>query len=377
MKCPNCGGEILQGMPMCPRCGQQVSSQAQRGKYCVHCKAVIPANAVVCPKCGRSQVQQQAAKKPLKAKKPGGFRWWYVPIMVLLVMMGYVIGFNTQPKVETKEQNKAGSSSSQTEKEVKNDSSKEPKSEDVKPEDPSQVESTPLTAAEIKELYSDPDKFSGRTVELTGKVFSNPEYDANGVGFQMWGDPANNDQNTMVAYPNKDIEISEGDYVKISGIVNSTFTGANAFGGVVTAPLIYAQNVEIVSYQDVISPTIRSIVPENNSQTQLGYTVTVQKIELAASETRVYLKVENNGTDKFNLYSFNSTLVQNGKQYEEQHNYTADYPEVQTSLLVGVSTEGVICFPAIEDVDFQLVFEARSENYSESFEPYTYNIAAG
>ena len=48
----------------------------------------------------------------------------------------------------------------------------------------------PLTEIEVKQMYSNPKDFVGRRVELVGKVFSTPEYDKDGVYFQMWGDPA-------------------------------------------------------------------------------------------------------------------------------------------------------------------------------------------
>ena len=301
--------------------------------------------------------------------------------MLLLVMVGYVIGFSSRPQVQTKEPSKSNSSSSKAKEETSKESKPESKEENVsqsEKDDVPQVEAVPLNDTELREMYSDPDKYTGRAVKLTGKVFGDVEYSEGSVGFQMYADPSNNSMNTIVGYYGDDLTVTEGAFVKISGIVLSKFEGSNAFGGAVTAPMILAQSAEIVSYQEAVSPTIKEVVPESNSQTQLGYTVTVQKVELAASETRVYLKVDNNGSSKFNLYSFNSKLVQNGKQYEEQRNYKADYPEVQTDLLSGVSTEGIICFPAIENTDFQLIFEGRSDNYmDESFEPYTFNVTVG
>ena len=41
----------------------------------------------------------------------------------------------------------------------------------------SQSEETPLSESEIKQMYTDPEKFIDRTVTLTGKVFSTPEID--------------------------------------------------------------------------------------------------------------------------------------------------------------------------------------------------------
>lgn len=102
----------------------------------------------------------------------------------------------------------------------------------------------------------------------------------------------------------------------------------------------------------------------------------MEKVELAEKETRVYLKVENAGSSNFNLYSFNAKIIQNGKQYEEETNFSADYPDVQTDLSVGVTTEGIFCFPAIEQADFQIVLEGSSDNWEEDLQPYTFPLSA-
>ena len=74
------------------------------------------------------------------------------------------------------------------------------------------------------------------------------------------------------------------------------------------------------------------------------------------------------------LYSFDAKLIQNGKQYEEEPNYEADYPEVQTDLSVGVTTEGIITFQPIEEAPFQIILPAYSDNFSENIADYTFDI---
>lgn len=248
-----------------------------------------------------------------------------------------------------------------------------PKTEDS-PSTSAPQESEVLTEIEIKEMYSNPSKYKNKSLELVGKVFSDPEYDSGAVYFQMWGDPENSDMNTFVKYDGNDVDIESGIYVKVSGIVNGTSSGVNAFGAKVTAPKITADSVEIISYQDAVHPALHTIVPSEPTQTQRGYSVTVEKIELAERQTRVYIKVENGGSDKFNLYSFNSTIIQNGKQYDEERDYNSDYPDVQTGLNVGVTTEGIFCYPAIENSDFQLILNGSSENYREKLNPFTFDI---
>jgi len=237
------------------------------------------------------------------------------------------------------------------------------------------ADAVPLTESETRAMYSNPNDYKERIVELTGKILSAPEYDNDGVYFQMYADPENLERNTIVMYPDPDIDLNEDDYLRIKGIVSGTYEGKNMIGGIITAPMIYANSLETITYQEAVAPALYTIMSENLTQTQHGYSVSVEKIELAEKETRVYLKVENNGENRFNLYSFNSLIIQNGRQFEEETNYRANYPEVQTDLSVGVTTEGIFCFPAIENIDFQLVLDGRSEDYSEDIEPFVFDIA--
>lgn len=238
-----------------------------------------------------------------------------------------------------------------------------------------QANATPLSDSEIKELYANPDRFTGRTVNLAGKVFTEPEKGEKGIYFQIFSDAERSEGNIVVSYMDPDFELTDGDYVKLTGTVQGEYNGTNAFGGKVMAVQVLATELEKSSYIEVVAPAIKTWTSDDTTLTQHGYTVTLTKIEFADQETRLYLTVANNGKDKFNLYSFNTKVVQDGKQYEEQTNYDADYPEVQTDLLPGTSTEGVIAFPALEQKNMQVILEAYSDDYQEDFEPYTFDVS--
>ena len=231
----------------------------------------------------------------------------------------------------------------------------------------------PLKGDEIKTLHTYPENFKNRSVEIVGKVFGEPEYTNDLVAFQMWSDLKNSTGNIIVYIKDKEFKVNSNDYLKITGTVGDSFKGSNSFGGEISAPTITARSYEKISYKDAVSPTLKSI-EVNQTQTQHGYSVTVQKIEIAKEETRAYIKVYNGGSSRFNLYSFNSKITQNGKQYDQENNYEADYPKVQTDLLIMNSTEGIITFPAIEEEAFLMILEGRSENWNEKFTPYSFII---
>jgi len=232
-----------------------------------------------------------------------------------------------------------------------------------------------MAGDEIKTLYTSPENFKHHSVEIIGKVFNSPEYTNEGVSFQMWGDPKNSNNNTIVHIYDPEFKVAAGDYIKVIGLVGDTFTGKNALGGEITAPTITARDYVVLSYQEAVAPTVTEIVA-NQTRDHLGYIVTVQKIELAKEETRVYVKVENTGKAKFSLYSFNSKIVQDGRQFEEQSNWEANYPKVQTDLFVGNISEGIIAFPPIGQSALVISLSGSSDNYKETIEDFIFAFAS-
>lgn len=75
MKCPNCGTDLPKGAGKCPSCGAGIV----RGKYCPHCRAVIPLDAKTCPQCKKS-IPADNGKKPLTK------RWWFWTVAAVLVI---------------------------------------------------------------------------------------------------------------------------------------------------------------------------------------------------------------------------------------------------------------------------------------------------
>jgi len=126
-----------------------------------------------------------------------------------------------------------------------------------------------LTAGEMEQLYTDADAFIGRTVTITGQIFTSDERDSKGVYFQVWADPENAGKNTIIEYKNTEATLQKYDYVKIEGKVVGTYEGENAFGVKITALQIEASSVEVVGYIKAVSPTLRT-VNVNSQQEQYG-----------------------------------------------------------------------------------------------------------
>lgn len=88
MVCPRCGATVENGASSCPSCGVRFTP----GKYCPHCRAVIPASAGVCPHCGGPQAS--GLNEP---PKKGGFRWWFILLFLLFLLIGFAAGVIVGP----------------------------------------------------------------------------------------------------------------------------------------------------------------------------------------------------------------------------------------------------------------------------------------
>lgn len=87
MKCPKCGTELPKGASQCSNCGQKFVT----GKYCPHCRAVIPSTATVCPQC-KQPVGGSATLQGGRPQKQSRFRWWRIPIYILVLAIGFGAG---------------------------------------------------------------------------------------------------------------------------------------------------------------------------------------------------------------------------------------------------------------------------------------------
>lgn len=234
-----------------------------------------------------------------------------------------------------------------------------------------------LKAEDYEKLYSDPEKYKGYEVELTGKVFSEPEKDDNGTYIQIWGDPGNSEKNTLVSIKDTKLKVKTDDYVKVKGVVQDKYEGENAFGATIVAPVILADNIEVVDYITAVSPTIKEIKVDKEIN-QHDIVVTLKKIEIAKNQTRVYVKIKNNTKDNASFYSSSAKLIVGSKQLEEEYAdpETTGLQEIQSDILPGIESEGVIVYPAIDlnEKSLQLNAEASSDNYNLEFTPFVFDI---
>lgn len=233
-----------------------------------------------------------------------------------------------------------------------------------------------FTNDNYKKLASSPDKYKGSPVELNGKIFNEVQEGEKQTGFQMWVDPKNSEGNTIVIYDGIGLGLKSNDFIKVTGKVEGSFEGENMMGAKLTVPRIIASKIEKVSAADVLAPT-ENTVQVDQTQTQHGIAITLEQIEFAKDETRVFVKVRNGSKAKASFYSFNAKLTQGSSQFEPENSFEANYPEVQSNLLPGIESSGVIAFKEIDYAanSCMVYLEIGSDDWNLNFKPYTFNVA--
>lgn len=287
-------------------------------KVCKHCKSEIPYSAKVCQNCGKKQSHK--------------LRWGII-IVVAVIIIFALFG--------------------------ENDSSTPPEKKEYVKEN------------NYDSVFSNPEKYKDKYIKISGKVFNVEEDDGTYV-LQVWYDTQNSEKDFVVT---TDKKFKEDDYIKIDGWITGQFSGENLLGGDISCPQINAVTADKSTYKDVVSPTLKDKTV-NKSSTQYGVKITVQKVEFAKNETRVYIKVNNTSKYRVSIDAYSARAVQSGKQISINDNiYDTGYDEVESEVSAGASDTGIIVFKKM-DADKPFTFEigAYSDNYEIDMKDYKFEI---
>lgn len=144
----------------------------------------------------------------------------------------------------------------------------------------------------------------------------------------------------------KDIDVKEGNWVKTQGKLDHYWTTKNAMGMELKIPVVVADTVIVISRSEAIPPIVT--VSVGKTITQHGLSITLEKVEIAVSETRVYVKASNSSTSKASLYSYDSVIVQGQNQVKVKQLFGEDVKEPDTTLVSGTVTSGIIMFEPLD-----------------------------
>ncbi|MGV3487127.1 MAG: DUF4352 domain-containing protein [Tuberibacillus sp.] len=231
-----------------------------------------------------------------------------------------------------------------------------------------------LTKDEFQKMLSNPKKYKGANVDFYAKIFVEPEKDDKGTYLQAFTNPDDSEGNVIIGIKNPNLEVKVDDIIHVVGKVKDSFSGENAFGGTIEAPMILADKIEKSDYATAFAPALKTVAI-NKEQDQHGYKMKLTKLEIAENETRIFYVITNTTKDKVEFYDFNAKLVNGNKQYDIKDD-AFNYPENQSEILPGVKTEGMLAYPKLEQTsgNLKLNMEVSSDNYELDFHPFQFEI---
>lgn len=241
----------------------------------------------------------------------------------------------------------------------------------------SSAQAPQVTEANQAQFLQNADAFKGATATLKGKVFIQTSDLGGMTAFQMQVDG----KNVVVDVHGQKVDVKENDFVEVTGKVQGVMEGTNAFGAKISAPVIQLSSFKKVDPLSVLSPTLKSVTV-GKTVTQYGLSLTLDKIDYAKDEQRVYVTLKNGTSHKASLYSFEAKAVQGGKQINatsSEHQFEAQevYKEIPSDLLPGLSASGVIVYRGLSpDQPCEISLSARTDDYSLDFQPFVFAVPA-
>lgn len=318
IKCPECKKKISDKCGKCPNCGYPINESIENNNT------------------GRDVGNYEIHEKALK---PFYKQLWFgviLGIAVVVVILATVLFINCDIKPRYNENG-----------------------------EPEFVEFT-------SEVYTNSDDYLGYFINIKGKVFQVMGDNGNSKGIQIWIDPDSCEHNLMIYY-DSDVEVEQGDYVICTGYIDSVTKYKNAYDAELEVPLVYSSDLKKASYIEVIAPTTEEWVFDNLKIEQFGYAISINKVEFSDIETRIYATVTNAGKDTLNVGD--AIVVQNGKQYNSEENYDADYEKIPYETVKGVSSSGIIVLPVISNEEFELMFDLHSNYLDEELGQFVFKIS--
>ena len=197
--------------------------------------------------------------------------------------------------------------------------------------------------------FKDPQKYIGKTVDILGKIIEpiNASMDNGAVAlFRVSVSLKDGSQKELLVAYSGDPHLAYtalGKDVSIKGAFNL----ATSPGDTNSYPVIYAQNVEPIEFLGEWVAEAENTVTVNNSINRSGKKLTLEKIEFAATETRVHVRLKNDTTKPVHFSFKEPKLIQsNGITVKalDSHNQHMEF-----DLKPGEEASGIIYFPEVSN----------------------------
>ncbi len=234
----------------------------------------------------------------------------------------------------------------------------------------------PFSNLNLGPLTADPDGYIGEQVGLTGRVVAQPGgADGGAWRVQVQADPDESETRFYVLIETDDLEISVDDYVRFKGTLDidprSRFDGAGEY-----LPFVRADVFEQIPSYEVRAPT-RNLVEPKVFDTQFEVTVAIEKIEFAAKETRVYVRIDNATERTVRVNNNRMKLFQGPRELALKLAPAPDYDRLPADLPTVMSALGILTFPpaAYDEGSLRLTIGASTDDYTVPFEPFELGVA--
>lgn len=233
-----------------------------------------------------------------------------------------------------------------------------------------------FTRANYGILVANPNDHAGADVDVVGQLLDNPESRGDEVAFQMWADPNKAEWSTIVHADESSLGLRTDNYVRVRGEVLGELEGENAFGGTVTAVEVDAYQVERVEAVEAIDPT-QETVQVGQTQSNEGFSVTIDRLELGAKHTRAYVTARNEGSKTAKLDLYRSKIIQGEDGFGQKDPYEYNLPQPKSGVRPGDETEGVVIFGRPDPSEpFQVSFAWERGGYmADKPDPIVFQIS--
>lgn len=225
--------------------------------------------------------------------------------------------------------------------------------------DSAEEEKVYIDEADFDSFFSSPSDYVGQYINMSGVIVNTFEQDGE-TYLNVAHDTEGYNQTVLVQAGEGDTGYASGDYVIVDGKVDSITEAQNIMGGTQNVPLVVDATIDKSTYIDVVVPTVDE-VEYGASAEQSGFTVTVDKIQYADSETRVFMTVKNETSGNIQYGEYDIRMVVDGQQIGQDTDSATTYmdenfQELPYELSPGTSASGTLVFPAMEQRDgFQII----------------------
>jgi hypothetical protein len=234
------------------------------------------------------------------------------------------------------------------------------------------VDRRAVTMKDWPAVAASPDAFEGREVRgLVGRVFA-VEQEGRGFNVQMWTTSDFSGGNTMVAIPaaGAPSNVAEDDYLRVDGVLQGSFTGENASGGVITATLVQATAARKITPSQALVAADQAVAskPVRVSQTHEGLVITITRVDRLDDGGRLEVVARNGGSAPVTLSRHDATVLQGDRQLVAKP--SLDLPDFPASMQPGFGGTVLLIFPGLRAGPARLLIDWLSDDYRLDTQPF-------